>query len=193
MQLAIAEMVKQGSGHVVQITTSLVDNANASLAAVLASLTKGGLNATPKSLAIEYAKRGIRMNAVALGIINSTMHPGETYAQLGALNPVGHMGEISDGPSNRQNSAPPSTTRPLTLSTSTQSRSLRDCPHETVSGAQQLPDSRRGSRYQRPEAKLRRCDVEQIRPKTYLVASKTTRLSSADLFSVRPYRRRDGP
>jgi NAD(P)-dependent dehydrogenase (short-subunit alcohol dehydrogenase family) len=95
-QLAIAEMEKQGSGHVVQITTSLADSAIASVPAVLASLTKGGLNAATKSLAIEYAKRGIRVNAVAPGIIKSPMHPVETHAQLGALHPVGHMGEISD-------------------------------------------------------------------------------------------------
>ena len=55
-QLAIAEMEKQGSGHVVQITTSLVDHAIDGVPSVLASLTKGGLNAATKSLAIEYAK-----------------------------------------------------------------------------------------------------------------------------------------
>jgi NAD(P)-dependent dehydrogenase (short-subunit alcohol dehydrogenase family) len=95
-QLAIAEMEKRGSGHIVQITTSLLDHALSAAPSVLASLTKGGLNAATKSLAIEYAKRGIRVNAVAPGIIKSPMHAPETYAQLGALHPVGHMGEISD-------------------------------------------------------------------------------------------------
>jgi len=95
-QLAIAEMEKQGSGHVVQITTSLVDQATAGIPAALASLTKGGLNAVTKSLAIEYAKRGIRVNAVSLGVIKTPMNPVEAYAQLGALHPVGHIGEISD-------------------------------------------------------------------------------------------------
>jgi NAD(P)-dependent dehydrogenase (short-subunit alcohol dehydrogenase family) len=95
-QLAIAEMEKQGSGHIVQISTSLVDNPIAGLPSVLASLTKGGLNSATRSLAIEYAKRGIRVNAVALGNIRSPMHPVETHAQLDALHPVGHMGEISD-------------------------------------------------------------------------------------------------
>jgi NAD(P)-dependent dehydrogenase (short-subunit alcohol dehydrogenase family) len=95
-QLAITEMEKQGSGHIVQISTSLVDNPIAGLPSVLASLTKGGLNAATKSLAIEYAKRGIRVNAVALGTIKTPMHPVETYAQLDALHPIGHMGEISD-------------------------------------------------------------------------------------------------
>lgn len=95
-QLAIAEMEKRGSGHVVQVTTSLIDQANSRVPSVLASLTKGGLNAATKSLAIEYAKRGIRVNAVALGIIKSPMHPVETHAQLDTMHPVGHMGEISD-------------------------------------------------------------------------------------------------
>jgi NAD(P)-dependent dehydrogenase (short-subunit alcohol dehydrogenase family) len=95
-QLAIAEMAKQGSGHVVQVTTSLVDHANSSVPSVLASLTKGGLSAATKSLAIEYAGRGIRVNAVAPGIIKTPMHPAGAHAELGALHPLGHMGEISD-------------------------------------------------------------------------------------------------
>lgn len=95
-QLAVAEMEKRGSGHVVQITTSLVDHALSGVPSVLASLTKGGLAAATKSLAIEYAKRGIRVNAVAPGIIKTPMHPGDTHAQLDALHPVGRMGEIAD-------------------------------------------------------------------------------------------------
>ena len=79
-QLAIAEMEKQGRGHVVQVSTTLVDQANSNVPSVLASLTKGGLNAATKSLAIEYAKRGIRVNAVSPGIIKSPMHPAETHA-----------------------------------------------------------------------------------------------------------------
>jgi NAD(P)-dependent dehydrogenase (short-subunit alcohol dehydrogenase family) len=95
-QLAVAEMEKRGSGHVVQITTSMADHAIAGVPSVLASLTKGGLAAATKSLAIEYAKRGIRVNAVAPGVVKTPMHPAETYAQLGALHPIGRMGEISD-------------------------------------------------------------------------------------------------
>ena len=95
-QLALREMEKRGSGHVVQVTTSLVDHARADVPSVLASLTKGGLNGATKSLAIEYARRGIRVNAVALGVIRTPMHPAETHAQLDALHPVGHMGEIAD-------------------------------------------------------------------------------------------------
>ena len=95
-QLAIAEMEKNSSGHVVTITTSLVDHAISGVPSVLASLTKGGLNSATKSLAIEYAKTGIRANAVSPGIIKSPMHAVETHAALGALHPMGHMGEMSD-------------------------------------------------------------------------------------------------
>jgi NAD(P)-dependent dehydrogenase (short-subunit alcohol dehydrogenase family) len=95
-QAAIAEMEKQGSGHVVSITTSLVDHAIDGVPSVLASLTKGGLNAATKSLAIEYAKRGIRVNAVAPGVIKTPMHAPETHSALAALHPVGRMGDICD-------------------------------------------------------------------------------------------------
>jgi len=95
-KLAAAEMLKHGSGHIVQITTSLVDHANSNVPSVLASLTKGGLNAATKSLAIEYAKRGIRVNAVSPGIIKTPMHKPETHEFLANLHPVGHMGEAKD-------------------------------------------------------------------------------------------------
>ncbi|QJI32202.1 SDR family oxidoreductase [Pseudomonas sp. ADAK18] len=95
-QRAITEMEKVGAGHIVNITTSLVDHAIEGVPSVLASLTKGGLNAATKSLAIEYAKRGIRVNAVSPGIIKTPMHGEETHAALGQLHPVGHMGEVSD-------------------------------------------------------------------------------------------------
>ena len=95
-QQAIAAMEKQGSGHVVNITTSLVDQANSSVPSVLASLTKGGLNAATKSLAIEYAQKGIRVNAVSPGVIKTPMHSPDTHAFLANLHPVGRMGEIGD-------------------------------------------------------------------------------------------------
>jgi NAD(P)-dependent dehydrogenase (short-subunit alcohol dehydrogenase family) len=95
-QLAAAEMLKQGSGHIVQITTSLVDHANNNVPSVLASLTKGGLNAATRSLAIEYAKKGIRVNAVAPGVIKTPMHAPETHEFLANLHPVGRMGEARD-------------------------------------------------------------------------------------------------
>jgi len=89
-------MDAQGSGHVVQITTSLVDQPINGVPAVLASLTKGGLDAATKSLAIEYAGRGVRANAVALGIIKTPMHQPESYAALSSLHPLGRMGEIDE-------------------------------------------------------------------------------------------------
>ncbi len=95
-QLAIAEMERQGSGHVVNVTASLVDNAVEGVPSVLAALTKGGLNAATRSLAIEYAKRGIRVNAVAPGIMKTPMHAPESYDTLASLHPVGRMGEVSD-------------------------------------------------------------------------------------------------
>lgn len=93
---AIEVMEAQGSGHIVNVTTSLVDNANSRVPSVLASLTKGGLQSATKSLAIEYAKRGIRVNAVSPGIIATPMHPAETYEALASMHPIGRMGEIAD-------------------------------------------------------------------------------------------------
>jgi len=96
-QRVIAEMLKRGSGHVVAITTTLADYASSSAPSVLTSLTKGGLASATKSLAIEYASRGIRVNAVSPGIIQTPMHPPESYAALGPqLPPLGHVGQISD-------------------------------------------------------------------------------------------------
>jgi NAD(P)-dependent dehydrogenase (short-subunit alcohol dehydrogenase family) len=95
-QRAAAEMEKKGSGHIVQVTTSLVAHPNTAVPAALAALTKGGLNAATRSLAIEYASRGIRVNAVSPGVIKTPMNPVETHEALGALHPVGRMGEIAD-------------------------------------------------------------------------------------------------
>jgi NAD(P)-dependent dehydrogenase (short-subunit alcohol dehydrogenase family) len=95
-QAAVRRMEAQGSGHIVQISTSLVDQPINGVPSVLASVTKGGLNAATKSLAIEYASRGIRANAVALGIINTPMHPPETHAGLATLHPLGRIGEIDE-------------------------------------------------------------------------------------------------
>ncbi|MDE1916772.1 MAG: SDR family oxidoreductase [Sphingomonadales bacterium] len=95
-QHAIAAMEQQGQGHVVQITTTLADQANSSVPSVLASLTKGGLNAATRSLAIEYASRGIRVNAVSPGVIRTPMHAPETHGFLAALHPVQRMGEAED-------------------------------------------------------------------------------------------------
>ena len=95
-QLAIPHMLAQGGGHIVQISTSLVDHANSSVNSALASLTKGGLQSVTKALAIEYAARGIRVNAVSLGIIKTPMHAEANYGFLGALHPLGRLGEVGD-------------------------------------------------------------------------------------------------
>lgn len=95
-QRAAAEMLKQGSGHIVSITTSLVDHAVAGVPTVLANLTKGGINSATKALAIEYAARGVRVNAVSPGIIKTPMHAADTHAFLAGLHPVKRMGEIRD-------------------------------------------------------------------------------------------------
>ncbi|MFD4718947.1 SDR family NAD(P)-dependent oxidoreductase [Streptomyces sp. NPDC058423] len=95
-QLAVERMLEQGGGHVVQITSTLADQATSDVTSVLASLTKGGLQSATKALAIEYARRGIRSNAVSLGTIKTPMHPEEHHGTLAALHPVGRMGEVSD-------------------------------------------------------------------------------------------------
>ncbi|UGY03901.1 SDR family NAD(P)-dependent oxidoreductase [Bradyrhizobium quebecense] len=95
-QRAAREMLKQRSGHIVQITTSLDEHATSRVPSVLAALTKGGLNAATKSLAIEYASKGVRVNAVAPGAIKTPMHGPETYEFLARLHPVGRMGEVRD-------------------------------------------------------------------------------------------------
>jgi NAD(P)-dependent dehydrogenase (short-subunit alcohol dehydrogenase family) len=95
-QPTLVQMIKQGGGHIVQVTTTLVHQAIAGVPAGLALLSKGGLYAVTGGLAIEYAKTGIRVNAVAPGIIKTPMHPPENHAMLSSLHPVGHMGEVSD-------------------------------------------------------------------------------------------------
>jgi NAD(P)-dependent dehydrogenase (short-subunit alcohol dehydrogenase family) len=96
-QLAVVEMLKRGGGHVVNISATLADFADSSTPSVLTALTKGGLAAATRSLAIEYATRGIRVNAVSPGIIQTPMQPPESYAGLGdRLPPVGHVGQVSD-------------------------------------------------------------------------------------------------
>jgi NAD(P)-dependent dehydrogenase (short-subunit alcohol dehydrogenase family) len=95
-QRAIAEMLKGGAGHVVNITTTLVDYANSEEPSVLTSLTKGGLASATKSLAIEYASRCIRINAVSPGVIRTPMHPPEAYDAVAGRQPIGHVGQVSD-------------------------------------------------------------------------------------------------
>jgi NAD(P)-dependent dehydrogenase (short-subunit alcohol dehydrogenase family) len=95
-QQAIGPMVTQGAGHIINISTSLVDHADSTRPSALASLTKGGLVAVTRSLAIEYAARGVRVNAVSLGVIRTPMPDPASYEGMGALHPLGRIGEISD-------------------------------------------------------------------------------------------------
>jgi NAD(P)-dependent dehydrogenase (short-subunit alcohol dehydrogenase family) len=95
-QLVIPKMQIQKSGHIVQITTSMVDQPIAVAGAGLAVLTKGGLDSVTRLLAIEYAKDGIRANAVAPGIIKTPMHAPKTHEFLANLHPVGRMGEVHE-------------------------------------------------------------------------------------------------
>jgi len=95
-QRAVRTMLIQGNGHIVNISSSLVDHANSQGVAALTVLTKGGLAAVTRSLAIEYASRGIRVNAVSLGVIKTPMYGPESYEGVAALHPIGRIGEISD-------------------------------------------------------------------------------------------------
>jgi len=95
-QRVIPHMVAQGTGHIINITTSIVDHADSASPSALAALTKGGLAAVTRSLATEYASRGVRVNAVAPGVIRTPMHDRSSYAGLAKLHPLGRMGEIED-------------------------------------------------------------------------------------------------
>ncbi|MGM0835446.1 MAG: SDR family NAD(P)-dependent oxidoreductase [Bacillota bacterium] len=96
-QLAANEMLKAGSGHIVNITASgASDVPIKDVPSALAALTKGGLNSVTKSLAIEYADKGIRVNAVAPGVIKTPMHSEEIHEFLAKLHPVGRMGDVKE-------------------------------------------------------------------------------------------------
>ncbi|HEY6683510.1 MAG TPA: SDR family oxidoreductase [Propionibacteriaceae bacterium] len=95
-QRMIPQMVSRGSGHIVNISTSLVDHADSKRPSALPALTKGGLVAVTRSLAIEYATRGLRVNAVSLGVIKTPAHDPASYADLGGLHPLGRLGEVAD-------------------------------------------------------------------------------------------------
>lgn len=95
-QRAVRQMLAQGNSHVVNLTTTLVGQPVKGVPSALASLTKGGLDAVTRSLAIEYADKGIRVNAVAPGVIATPMHKPETHAFLAGLHPVGRMGTVQE-------------------------------------------------------------------------------------------------
>jgi NAD(P)-dependent dehydrogenase (short-subunit alcohol dehydrogenase family) len=95
-QPVIRQMLTQRSGHIVNMSTSLVDEADSAQPSALTSLTKGGLAAVTRSLAIEYASRGIRVNAIAPGIIKTSVHDEVSYEGLAARHPIGRLGEVGD-------------------------------------------------------------------------------------------------
>ena len=96
-QRVIGEMVSRYGGHVVNISATIAEVANSKAPSVLAALTKGGLAAATRSLAVEYASRGIRVNAVSPGIIQTPMHPAGSYEGLGdRLPPLGRVGQVAD-------------------------------------------------------------------------------------------------
>jgi len=95
-QRAIAQMLKQGRGHVVNVSATVAERASSTEPAVLPALTKGGMTSATRSLAIEYASRGIRVNAVSPSNIQTPMHTPEEYEALAAMVPLRRMGQISD-------------------------------------------------------------------------------------------------
>jgi NAD(P)-dependent dehydrogenase (short-subunit alcohol dehydrogenase family) len=95
-QLTVKQMLKQKSGNVVSITASLADQPVASIHASASMITKGGLNTVTRHLAIEYAKEGIRFNAVAPGVVDSPLHKNEPKDSLKASQPMGKIVEIKD-------------------------------------------------------------------------------------------------
>ena len=95
-QLAVKQMLRQKSGSIVNVSTTLVDQPIAGVGASVQIMVKGALNAVTPALAIEYAKEGIRVNTVALGVINTPMHKPETHSFLKGLHPVGRIGEIKE-------------------------------------------------------------------------------------------------
>jgi len=95
-QAALSQMVPQHRGHVVSISTSLVKQPIAGVPSALSILIKGGIEAASRSLAIEYAAQGIRVNTVAPGIIDTPMHAPDRHEALRALSPAQRLGAVDD-------------------------------------------------------------------------------------------------
>ncbi|MET0937186.1 MAG: SDR family oxidoreductase [Luteibacter sp.] len=95
-QRVIPSMLAQGSGHIVNITTTFVNQAIAGIPTGLANLTKGGLTSVTKALAVEYAQKGIRVNAVSPGFIRTPLHTPEGLADLAVYNPMKRVGDVAD-------------------------------------------------------------------------------------------------
>ena len=95
-QAAARHMRQRGSGQIITITTSLAQQPVAGVNAALTSLTKGGLNSVTRGLAIEYAAQGIRVNAIAPGIVDTPMHKPENHESLKALHPIPRLGTVQE-------------------------------------------------------------------------------------------------
>ena len=95
-QLAIKQMVRQKSGSIVNVSTTLVDHPVAGVPVTVQVMAKGGLNAVTRALAMEYVQDGIRVNTVALGVIKTPMHKPEAYESLKGLHPIRRLGEIKE-------------------------------------------------------------------------------------------------
>jgi NAD(P)-dependent dehydrogenase (short-subunit alcohol dehydrogenase family) len=95
-QLAVKEMLKRKSGNVVTVSAALADQPIAGLNASVSMMTKGGLNTLIRSLAIEYAKEGIRFNAVAPGVVDTPLHKDGPKDSLKTRQPMGKIAEVKD-------------------------------------------------------------------------------------------------
>ena len=95
-QLAVKQMLKQKSGNVVSITAALADQPVAGVNASVSMITKGGLNTVTRSLAIEYAKEGIRFNAVAPGVVDTPLHKDVPKEALTARQPTKAITDVID-------------------------------------------------------------------------------------------------
>src|SRR5208282_155122 len=95
-QLTVKQMLKQKSGSVVSITASLADHPIAGVNASVSMITKGGLNSVTRSLAIEYAKEGIRFNAVAPGVVDTGLHKNDSKDSLQKFLPMGKVVRVED-------------------------------------------------------------------------------------------------
>jgi NAD(P)-dependent dehydrogenase (short-subunit alcohol dehydrogenase family) len=95
-QAALRKMVAQRHGHIVSISTSLVEQPISGVPSALTILMKGGIEAASKSLAIEYVGQGIRVNTVAPGIIDTPMHAPNSHEALRKLSPSQRIGTVAD-------------------------------------------------------------------------------------------------
>lgn len=96
-QLAIRQMLVQKSGgSIISITAAFVDNPVADLDASISWMTKGGIHAITRSLAIEYAKDGIRVNAVAPGVVDTPLNRDNPKDFLKSLSPMSIISSVQE-------------------------------------------------------------------------------------------------